>query len=163
METALTTAEIQTGLATLDVAQSVFASYAGVPATRLSQCLSGVKAWDPKDLVACEKALREMLDLAKSVEPLPIAWGKVALVRTVLESRRALKTWTVETAPCRVFAGLDAAYRPAFDSTGLALTGEAAHSICSELRKLNYRADAVSRQLLANEQSLEFRAAWRPR
>jgi hypothetical protein len=161
-ESALTT-EIQTGLIALDVAQSVFAAYAGVPATRLSQCLSGVKSWDPKDLAACEKALREMLDLAKSVEPLPIDFRKVGLVRTVLESRRMMKTWTVRTAPGQVFAGLDASYRPVFDATGLALTGEAAHQICSELRKLNYRADAISRQLLANERSLEFRAAWKPR
>jgi hypothetical protein len=163
LETTLTTAELQTGLITLDVAQSVFAAYANVPATRLSQCLSGVKNWDPKDLAACEKAMRELIDLAKSVEPLPINWGKVGQVRIVLEARRQQKTWVVQTAPGQIFTGLDAAYRPVFDSTGLALTGEAAHAICNELRKLNYRADAVSRQLLANERSLEFRAAWRPR
>jgi hypothetical protein len=157
------TTEIQTGLIALDVAQSVFASYANVPATRLSQCLSGVKEWSAQDLAACEKALRELLDLAESVKPLPIDFRKVSLVRTVLELRRAQKTWTVRTGPGQIFAGLDASYRPVFDATGLALTGEAAHSICTELRKLNYKADAVQRQLLANEQSLEFRAAWRPR
>jgi hypothetical protein len=162
LEPALTI-DIQTGLTQLDCAQSVFAAYAGVPATRLSQCLSGVKNWDLKDLAACEKALRELLDLAKSVEPLPIDFRKVALVRTVLESRRLMKTWVVRTGPDQVFAGLDGAYRPFFDATGLALSGEAAHQICSELRRLNYRADAVSRQLLANERSLEFRAAWKPR
>jgi hypothetical protein len=162
LEPALTI-EIQTGLTQLDCAQSVFAAYAGVPATRLSQCLSGVKNWDAKDLAACEKALRELLDLAKSVEPLPIDFRKVGLVRAALDARRALKTWVVRTGPGQVFAGLDASYRPVFDATGLPLTGESAHQICSELRKLNYRADAISRQLLANEQSLEFRAAWKPR
>ena len=60
------TTEIQTGLAILDCAQSVFSAYANVPATRLSQCLSGVKGWTPQDLAACEKAMREMLDLAKT-------------------------------------------------------------------------------------------------
>jgi hypothetical protein len=158
----LTTAELQTGLATLDVAQSVFAAYANVPATRLSQCLSGVKNWDPKDLAACEKAMREMLDLAKSVEPLPINWGRVGLVRTVLESRRALKTFVVSTSS-GLFVSLDKSYRPVFDQTGAALTGEGAHRVCGELRKLSYQnVKAVERQLFAGEQSKDFFTAWKP-
>jgi hypothetical protein len=157
------TTEIQTGLATLDCAQSVFAAYANVPATRLSQCLAGVKNWDPKDLAACQKAMNEMLDLAKSIEPLPIDWRKVGLVRTVLEARRALKTWTVSTSS-GVFVSLDRSYRPVFDQTGAALTGEAAHRVCGELRKLNYQnVKAVERQILAGEQSKDFFGAWKPR
>lgn len=159
----MTTAELQTGLTVLDVAQSVFAAYANVPATRLSQCLSGVKNWDPSDLSACEKTLREMLDLAKSVEPLPIDWRKVGLVRSVLEARRAFKTWVVRT-DSKLFFGLDASYRPTFNETGTALTGEGAHRICSELRKLNYQnVKAVERQLLPGEKSLDFFVAWKPR
>jgi hypothetical protein len=158
------TIDLQAGLTQLGVAQSVFSTgYANVPATRLSQCLNGVRPWDPRDLAACEKALQEMLELAKSVEPLPIDWSKAGQVRVVLEARRALKTWVVQVAPEKIFAGLNRAYHPVFDATGLPLTGEAAHNICSELRKLNYQAGAVQRQLLAEEVPLEFRAAWRPR
>ena len=155
--------EIQAGLNTHDIARSIFASYCGIPATRLGMYLDGAKAWDPIDLEACRKTLRELTDLANSVGGVPVDWRKVGQVRIVLESRRALKTWVVQTAPGQMFAGLDAAYRPASDSIGLALTGEAAHAVCHELRKLNYCADAISRQLLANERSLEFRAAWKPR
>ena len=162
LESALTN-EIQTGLAILDCAQSVFAAYANIPATRLSQCLVGVKNWDAGDLAACQKAMREMLDLAKSVEPLPIDWRKVGLVRTVLESRRAFKTWVVRSDR-GIFAHLDGAYRPIFNEPGVALTGEAAHRVCSELRKLNYQnVKAVERQLLAGEKSLDFFVAWKPR
>jgi hypothetical protein len=158
------TTEIQTGLITLNVAHSVFASgYAGVPPTRFSQCLNGVKAWDPKDLAACEKAMREMLDLAKSVEPLPIDWSQVGRVKIVLEARRTQKTWVVRS-DSKLFFGLDASYRPTFNETGIALTGEGAHRICSELRKLNYQnVKAVERQLLAGEKSLDFFVAWKPR
>ena len=158
----MTPAELQTGLTTLDIAQSVFAAYANVPATRLSQCLSGVKNWDAQDLAA-QKAMRELLDLAKSVEPLPIDWRKVGLVRTVLEARRALKTFVVSTAN-GFFASLDKSYHPVFDQTGTALTGEAAHRVCGELRKLSYQnVKAVERQLLVGEQSKEFFVAWKPR
>jgi len=127
--------------------------------------LSGVKNWTPQDLSACEKTMREMLDLAKSVEPLPIDWGKVGLVRTVLESRRAQKTWVV-MSDNKCFLSLDASYRPTFNETGetgTALTGDGAHRICSELRKLNYQnVKAVERQLLAGEKSLDFFVAWKP-
>jgi hypothetical protein len=158
----LTTAELQTGLITLDVAQSVFAAYANVPATRLSQCLAGVKNWDARDLGACQRALREMIDLAKSVEPLPIDWRKVGLVRNVLEARRASKTFVVSTSS-GLFVSLDKSYRPVFDQTGVALTGEGAHRVCEELRKLNYRhVKAVERQLLAGEQSKEYFSTWKP-
>jgi len=158
----LTTAELQTGLTTLDVAQSVFAAYANVPATRLSQCLTGVKNWDARDLGACQKALREMLDLQKSVEPLPIDWRKVGVVRNVLESRRAQRTFVV-TSDKGFFSHLDASYHPVFDQTGVALTGEAAHRTCGELRKLNYQnVKAVERQLLAGEQSKEYFTTWKP-
>lgn len=157
------TIELQTGLAALDCAQSVFAAYANIPATRLSQCLSGVKNWDPKDLAACEKAMRELIDLAKSVEPLPIDWRKVGLVRGVLESRRVLKTFIVSTSS-GLFLALDKAYRPLFNEVGTALTGQGAHRVCEELRKLNFQnVKAVERQLLAGEKSLDFFAAWKPR
>jgi hypothetical protein len=156
------TTEIQTGLATLDCAQSVFSAYANVPATRLSQCLSGVKTWHAGDLAACQKAMREMLDLAEAVKPLPVDWRKVGLVRSVLEARRALKTFVV-SSDSGIFAHLDGAYRPNFNESGVALTGEAAHRVCSELRKLNYQnVRAVQRQLLAGEKSLDFFVAWKP-
>jgi hypothetical protein len=155
--------DIQAGLVKYDIARSIFASYCGIPATRLGLYLDGAKAWDPVDLAACQKTLHELTDLANSVSGIPIDFRKVGQVRIVLEARRAQKTWVVQTAAGQFFAGLDAAYRPTFDSTGLALTGEAAHQICGELRKLNYAASAVARQLLAGEVSLESRAAWRPR
>ena len=155
--------EIQAGLMQFDIARSIFASYCGIPATRLGLYLDGAKAWDPADLAACRKTMRELTDLANSVGGVPVDWRKVGQVRVVLEARRAQRTWTVRTVPGQFFAGLDAAYRPIFDAAGLALTGESAHSVCSDLRKLNYRADAVQRQLLANEQPLEYRAAWKPR
>jgi hypothetical protein len=158
----VSTIEIQTGLTTLDVAQSVFAAYANVPATRLSQCLSGVKEWPAQDLAACQKTMREMIDLAKSVEPLPIHWAKVGLVRSVLESRRLQKTFVVSTAS-GFFISLDKSYRPQFDQVGAPLTGEGAHRVCEELRKLNYQnVKAMERQLLAGEKSLDFFAAWKP-
>jgi hypothetical protein len=156
--------DLQSGLNHLGIAQSVFASgYAGVPATRLSQCLNGVRPWDMKDLAACERALTEMLDLAASVSPLPIDWSQAGKVRTVLESRRMQKTWVVTTSS-GIFISLNAAYRPVFDQTGVALTGAGAHRICEELRKLNYQnVKAVERQLLAGETSLDFFSAWKPR
>jgi hypothetical protein len=154
--------EIQAGLNTYDIARSIFASYCGIPATRLGMYLDGAKAWDPTDFAACQKTLRELTDLANSVAGIPIDFRKVGLVRTVLEQRRLMKTWVVRISPGQFFAGLDAAYRPVFDSIGLPLLGQAPHEICSELRKLNYKADAAQRQLLANEKSLEFRAAWKP-
>lgn len=158
----MTTAELQIGLTTLDVAQSVFAAYANVPATRFSQCLAGVKEWDPRDLAACQKTMRELLDLAKSVEPLPVDWRKVGVVRGVLEARRALKTFVVSTSS-GLFISLDKSYRPVFDQTGVALTGEGAHRVCGELRKLSYQnVKAVERQLLVGEQPKDFFAAWKP-
>ena len=154
--------EIQAELNKHDVARSIFASYCGVPATRLGLCLDGARAWDAHDLAACQKVMREMLDLAKSVEPLPIDWRKVGLVRNVLEARRASKTFVVSTSS-GLFVSLDKSYRPVFDQTGVALTGEGAHRVCEELRKLNYQnVKAVERQLLAGEQSKEYFATWKP-
>jgi hypothetical protein len=153
--------EIQAGLNEHDIARSIFASYCGVPATRLGLCLDGAKAWSPADLAVCQKSLREMLDLAKSVSPLPIDWRKVGLVRNVLEARRASKTFVV-TSDQGCFSHLDASYRPIFNETGVALTGEAAHRICGELRKLNFaNVKAMDRQLLAGEKSKDFFTAWK--
>jgi hypothetical protein len=148
--------EIQAELNKHDVARSIFASYCGVPATRLGLCLDGARAWDAHDLAACQKVMRELLDLAKSVEPLPIDWRKVGLVRNVLEARRAQKTFVVASDK-GFFSHLDASYRPIFNEPGAALTGEAAHRICNELRKLNFgNVRAVERQLLAGEKSKEY-------
>ena len=63
----------------------------------------------------------------------------------------------------KLFLGLDGSYRPIFNEVGTALTGEGAHRICGELRKLNYQTvKAVERQLLAGEKSLDFFSAWKP-
>jgi hypothetical protein len=154
--------EIQAELNKYDVARSIFASYCGVPATRLGLCLDGARAWDAHDLAACQKVMREMIDLAKSIEPLPIDWRKVGLVRNVLEARRASKTFVVSTSS-GLFVSLDKSYRPVFDQTGVPLTGEGAHRVCEELRKLNFgNVKAAERQLLAEERSKDYFAAWKP-
>ena len=155
--------EIQAGLIERDIARSIFASYCGIPATRLGLCLDGAKAWDPADLAACRKTLYELADLANSVGGVPVDWRKVGQVQVVLETRRAQRTFVVSTSK-ELFLGLDSAYRPVFNETGIALTGEGAHRVCSELRKLNYQnVRAVERQLLAGEKSLDFFLAWKPR
>ena len=155
--------EIQAGLIAHDIARSIFASYCGIPATRLGLCLDGAKAWDPSDLAACRKTLHELADLENSVGGVPVDWRKVGQVRIVLEARRALKTFVVSTSS-GFFLSLDKAYRPTFDEVGTALTGGGAHQVCGELRKLNYQnVKAVERQLLAGEQSRDFFSAWKPR
>jgi hypothetical protein len=154
--------EIQAGLMDHDIARSIFASYCGIPATRLGLCLDGARAWDPADLAACRKTLHELADLANSAGGIPVDWRKVGLVRNVLESRRAQKTFVVESDK-GFFSHLDASYHPVFDQTGVALTGEAAHRICGELRKLNFaNVKAMDRQLLAGEQSKEYFTSWKP-
>jgi hypothetical protein len=159
----MTALDIQTGLQTLDVAQSVFSAYCGVPTTRLSQYLNGVKDWNPQDLAASQKALREMLDLAESVKPLPINWSKVGAVRITLEARRIQKTFVVSSSN-GYFVSLDKLYRPTFDQVGTALTGEGAHRVCEELRKLNYQSvKATERQLLIGEISQDFFVDWKPK
>lgn len=154
--------EIQAGLNEHDIARSIFASYCGIPATRLGLCLDGAKAWFPADLAACRKTLHELSDLANSAGGIPVDWRKVGQVRIVLERRRALKTFVVSTSS-GIFVSLDKSYRPVFDQTGVPLTGEGAHRVCEDLRKLNFgNVKAVERQLLAGEKPKEYFTAWKP-
>jgi hypothetical protein len=154
--------DINGALLQLDIARSIFAAYVGLPATRLGLYLDGARQWDPHDFAVCQKMVGEMLDLSASIGGLPLQWSKVGAIRPVLDARRAEKTWTVETSDGR-FCSLDQQYRPVFDAVGVALTGEGAHAVCSELRKLNYVAKAVQRTLVKDEKSVEFRIAWKPK
>ena len=155
--------EVQAGLTQLDIARSIFSAYCGIPATRLGMYLDGAKVWDPVDLAACRKTLHELIDLTNSVDGLPIDWRRVGQVRAVLDARRERKTWVVETSS-GYFLSLDRSYRPVFDGLGVALKGEAAHSACSELRKLNFQnVKAVQRTLVGDEKPVDFHTAWRPR